>query len=199
MVEKAMQMKERIKFFRKQMRSVILVILAASVAGIVMICLSVSTPMSSFATLPQPSIDVSDLNNRTKWYKVNQVPYSISQPFNPDRIATRQSKNPHDRKAITVYVNKIGTEAMMSAKSMLFPTGAVIVKKKVDPQSVDSAALLYTVMIKNELAFNPKAGGWEFAVVSGNPPQLQSRGDLASCMECHLKQNRDDYVFRTYR
>jgi Cytochrome P460 len=206
MVEKAMQMKERIKFFRKQMRTVILVILAASVAGIVMICLSVSTPMSSFATLPQPSIDVSDLNNRTKWYKVNQVPYSISQQVNelcaapnPDRIATRQSKNPHDRKAITVYVNQIGTEAMMSAKSMLFPTGAVIVKKKIDPQSRSDAALLYTVMIKHQLDFNPNAGGWEFAVVSGNPPQLQSRGDLASCMECHLQRKQDDYVFRTYR
>lgn len=75
-----------------------------------------STPMSSFATLPQPSIDITDLNDRTKWYKVDRVPYSISQqvnelcaPLNRDRIATRQSKNPHDRKAITVYVNKIGT------------------------------------------------------------------------------------------
>jgi hypothetical protein len=88
---------------------------------------------------------------------------------------------------------------MVSAKSILFPTGAVIVKKKVDRRSVEGAALLYTVMIKNEIAFNPKAGGWEFAVVSGNPPQLKSRGDLASCMECHLQRKQDDYVFRTYR
>jgi hypothetical protein len=206
-VEKAMQIKERMnKFVRKQMRTFILVILAASIAGITTMYLSVSTPMSSFATLPQPSIDVSDLNNPKKWYKVNRVPYSISQQVNElcaapnrDRIATRQSKNPHDRKAITVYVNNIGTEAMMSAKSMLFPTGAVIVKKKIDPRSRDEAGLLYTVMIKQQLDFNPKAGGWEFAVVSGNPPQLQSRGDLASCMECHIQQKQADYVFRTYR
>jgi Cytochrome P460 len=191
---------------RQQMRSVILVVLATSIACIATIWIYVSTSTSSVATLPQPSIDVSDLNNSTKWYKVNQVPYSISQqvnelcaPFNPDRITTRQSKNPHDRTAITVYVNNIGTKAMISAKSILFPTGAVIIKKKVDPQSRSNAALLYTVMIKHQLDFNPKAGGWEFAVVSGNPPQLQSRGDLASCMECHIKQNRDDYVFRTYR
>lgn len=195
-----------IKLTRQQMRSVILFVLAASIACIATIWIYVSTSTSSVATLPQPSIDVSDLNNSTKWYKVNQVPYSISQqvnelcaPFNPDRITTRQSKNPHDLKAITVYVNKIGTEAMLSAKSMLFPTGAVIIKKKVDPRSRSDAALLYTVMIKHQLDFNPKAGGWEFAVVSGNPPQIQSRGDLASCMECHIKQNRDDYVFRTYR
>lgn len=197
-------MKEQIKFVRQKMRTVIPFVLAVSIAGMAMIWTYISTPVSSFATLPQPSIDVSDLNNRTKWYKVNQVPYSISQQVNelcaaPNRIATRQSKNPHDRKAITVYVNKIGTEAMMSAKSMLFPTGAVIVKKKIDRRSRDEAGLLYTVMIKQQLDFNPKVGGWEFAVVSGNPPQLQSRGDLASCMECHIQQKQADYVFRTYR
>jgi hypothetical protein len=191
---------------RQQMRSVILFVLAASIACIATIWTYVSISTSSVATLTQPSIDISDLNNRTKWYKVNQVPYSISQQVNElcaapnlDRIETRQSKNPHDRKAITVYVNNIGTKAMMSAKSMVFPTGAVIVKKKLDRQSVDGAALLYTVMIKNELAFNPQVGGWEFAVISGNPPQIQSRGDLASCMECHIKRKQDDYVFRTYR
>jgi Cytochrome P460 len=199
-------MKEHIKFVRHKMRKVIPFVLAVSIVGIATIWAYISTPMSSFATLPQPSIDVSDLNNPKKWYKVNQVPYSISQqvnelcaPLNPDRIATRQSKNPHDLKAITVYVNKIGTEAMISAKSMLFPTGAVIVKKKIDPRSRDEAGLLYTVMIKQQLDFNPNAGGWEFAVVSGNPPQLQSRGDLASCMECHMQRKQNDYVFRTYR
>ncbi|WP_310481000.1 hypothetical protein, partial [Chamaesiphon sp. VAR_48_metabat_403] len=149
-------MKEQIKFVRQKMRTVIPFVLAVSIAGMAMIWTYISTPVSSFATLPQPSIDVSDLNNRTKWYKVNQVPYSISQQVNelcaaPNRIATRQSKNPHDRKAITVYVNKIGTEAMMSAKSMLFPTGAVIVKKKIDRRSRDEAGLLYTVMIKQQL------------------------------------------------
>ncbi len=198
-----MQIKERMnKFVRKQMQTFILVVLTASIAGIATICLYISTPMSSFATLPQPSIDVSDLNNPKKWYKVNRVPYSISPQIDilcaaPNRIGTR--KSPHDRKAITVYVNQIGTAAMMSAKSMLFPTGTVIVKKKIDPRSRDEAGLLYTVMIKQQLDFNPNVGGWEFAVVSGNPPQLQSRGDLASCMECHIQRKQDDYVFRTYR
>ena len=185
------------------MRKVILFFIAASIACIATIWIYVSISTSSVATLPQPSIDISDLNNPAKWYKVNQIPYSISQQVNElcaaPTIRTRQKPSPHDRKAITVYVNKIGTNAMISAKSILFPVGAVIVKKKVDRQSVDGAALLYTVMIKNELAFNPKVGGWEFAVISGNPPQIQSRGDLASCMECHLQRKQDDYVFRTYR
>jgi Cytochrome P460 len=112
---------------------------------------------------------------------------------------TKTRQNPHNRSAITVYVNNIGIKAMMSPKSALFPTGSVIIKKKIDPQSLEDAVLLYTVMIKHNLAFNPKVGGWEFAVVSGNPPQIQSRGDLASCRECHIQQKQNDYVFRTYR
>jgi Cytochrome P460 len=204
MVEKAMLRKEQIKLIHQKKRKVILFVLTVSIVGIATIWIYLSTPMSSFATLPQPSIDISDLNDRTKWYKVNQTPYSISQQVNElcaPLVQARKSEkqSPHDRTAITVYVNNIGTEAMMSARSMLFPTGSVIVKKKIDLQSTKDAALLYTVMIKKELAFNPNAGGWEFAVVSGNPPQLQSRGDLASCMECHLQQKQNDYVFRTYR
>jgi hypothetical protein len=197
-----MQMKAHIKF-RHKMRKAISLFIAVAIASIATIWTDISIPLNSFATLPQPSIDVSDLNNAAKWYRVNQIPYSISPLVDrlcvAPAISTRPKPSPHDRQAITVYVNKIGIEAMISAKSMLFPTGAVIVKKKVDRRSVEGAALLYTVMIKHELAFNPQAGGWEFAVVSGNPPQIKSRGDLASCMECHLQRKQDDYVFRTYR
>jgi Cytochrome P460 len=195
-------MQENIKFIRQKMRRFILFILAASIVGLNTIWSYASTPMNSLATLPQPSIDVSDLSDRTKWYKVNQIPYLISSQVNVLCAApnpTGTSQNPHDRSAITVYVNNLGIKAMMSPKSILFPTGSVIVKKKVDPRSLDDAVLLYTVMIKNQLAFNPKAGGWEFATISGKPPQIQSRGDLASCMECHIQQKQNDYVFRTYR
>ncbi|CAN1213160.1 hypothetical protein TUMEXPCC7403_23345 [Tumidithrix helvetica PCC 7403] len=86
----------------------------------------------------------------------------------------------------------------MSAKSIPFPIGSVIVKKKVDPRSLEDVALLYTVMIKHQPSFNHKAGGWEFAVVSGDSQKTQARGALASCMGCHVPQQRNDYVFRTY-
>jgi Cytochrome P460 len=195
-------MQENTKFIRQKSRKFILFVLATSIACLATIWTYASTPMESLATLPLPSIDVSDLSNPTKWYKVNQIPYLISPQVNKLCAApnpTQTSKNPHDRSAITVYVNNVGIKAMISPKSIPFPTGAVIVKKKVKPQSLDDAALLYTVMIKNQLAFNPKAGGWEFATISGNPPQIRSRGDLASCMECHLQRQQHDYVFRTYR
>jgi Cytochrome P460 len=202
MVEKVMLGKEQhIKLIRHKTRKFILFFLAASIVGLVMIWTCLLTPMNSLATLPLRSIDVSDLSDRTKWYKVNQIPYVISPQVNILCAApnlTRTSQNPHDRAAITVYVNHLGIKAMVSPRSILFPTGSVIVKKKVDPRALDDV-LLYTVMIKNKLAFNPKAGGWEFATISGNPPQIQSRGDLASCMECHMQQQQNDYVFRTYR
>jgi hypothetical protein len=196
-------MLEGIKFIRQKTRKlIILLVLAASIASLVTIWTYAATPLNSLATLPLPSIEVSDLSDPIKWYKVNQIPYLISPQVNILCAApnpTQTSKNPHDQSAITVYVNKLGIKAMMSPKSILFPTGAVIVKKKVDPGSLDDAALLYTVMIKHQFTFNPKAGGWEFATISGNPPQIQSRGDLASCMECHIQQKQNDYVFRTYR
>jgi hypothetical protein len=194
-------MPENIKFIRQKMRRFILFILAVSIVGLATICAYASTPMTSLATLPLPSIDVSDLSDRTKWYKVNQTPYLVSSLVDLLCAIPRPeiSQNPHARSAITVYVNNLGIKAMISPKSIPFPTGSVIVKKKVNPRSLDDAALLYTVMIKHQLAFNPKAGGWEFATISGQPPQIQSRGDLASCMECHIQQKQHDYVFRTYR
>ncbi|WP_330484074.1 cytochrome P460 family protein [Tumidithrix elongata] len=151
--------------------------------------------------MTQPQIDVTNLSDRTKWYQVNPNPYSISPQVNQlcaDPTQLRPENDPHANKAITVFVNPIGRDAMMSPKSTPFPIGSIIVKKKVDPRSLEDVALLYTVMIKHQPSFNPKAGGWEFAVVSGDTQKTQVRGTLTNCMGCHLSQRQNDYVFRTY-
>jgi hypothetical protein len=207
-----MRIKEYLKFgfpsLRKKTQKVILFVGLMLITGIAAIWTFVSVPMSSLARLPRsprPAIDVSDLSNPAKWHQVNQTPFVISPQVNtlcaaPSSIAIqeRQRQNLHTDSAITVYVNEIGRVAMMSPKSIPFPEGSVIVKKKIDPRSLEDAALLYTVMTKNKLSFNPKAGGWEFAVVSGDGQQIEARGDLASCMECHIPKKQNDYVFRTY-
>jgi hypothetical protein len=163
-----------------------------------------SMPIAS-PTTAAPAIDITALADRTKWLQINASPYYISDQVNllcaaPIRVGVEEGRrqNPHAETAITVFTNKVGYDAMVSPKSKKFPVGSMIVKKKIEPKSHRDTALLHTVMIKREPGYNLKAGDWEFAVVSGDGKQVQSRGKLANCMGCHLPQRSKDYVFRTY-
>jgi hypothetical protein len=195
-----MQLRPRFTFSLSKIRKLILLLVLAIASSLLAIWTCAIKPQSSLAT-PQRPIDVTDLQNSAKWRLVNPLPYLVSPEVSalcsaPTQITKKV--NPHANTTISVFVNPIGEKAMLSPKSIPFPVGSVIVKKKVDPRSPQDTALLYTIMIKHKLAFNPKAGGWEFAVVSGDGQQVQARGALESCMECHLPQRQKDFVFRTY-
>lgn len=145
------------------------------------------------------------LDDRSGWLQVNAMPYYITSTLNvlcaaptPVRVDEERKRNPHASTAITVYVNQIGTEAMLSESAATFPVGSIIVKQKFDPNHEPDKPLLYTVMIKRESGYNPDAGDWEFAVIGGDGLEFQARGALANCIACHAPQKANDFVFRSY-
>lgn len=134
------------------------------------------------------------------WRKVNPVPIPISSRFDglcigptPAEVASLAA-DPHMHKSITVWVNKIGADAMTTGGR--FPAGSVIVKEKHVWRygGVDMS----TVMIKRPAGYNPKCGDWEFQTLDASGKVVTSHGRIESCMKCHRDQASLDYTFRTY-
>lgn len=158
--------------------------------------------ISDHAAEPKsPQVDV--IRNYRSWTQVNPQPVHISRqasaacarvlPMPP----TDNSLNPHEGRLITVYVNDIGTPAMMTQLNPRFPVGSVIVKEKFSPNDKDVPELM-TVMVKRERGFNPESGDWEYMVINGDGTKVQERGRLANCQACHIPRKEWDYVARDY-
>jgi hypothetical protein len=160
---------------------------------------------SQTATPNNLRFHAEELNDRSSWTQVNAEPYYISAAVDfLCRLPTagdyefERKKNPHAATYITVFVNKVGREAMFSKDVQRFPVGSVIVKKKVGKHFEDQKTLLYTVMKKREPGYNPVVGDWEFSVVSGDGTQLQASGKIESCQACHVRKSQTDFIFRPY-
>jgi hypothetical protein len=138
-----------------------------------------------------------------QWTRVNPVPAVFHSQIAIQCVAptAKQTKmeedNPHRDKFITVYVNEVGTHAMMQEKTPRFPQGAIIVKEKL-PSKDSSSPELLTVMIKREAGYNPKNGDWEYMSLDGVGKEVQARGRLESCQACHMLVKDNDYVSRNY-
>lgn len=168
----------------------------------------VSGSLSAATVEDEPKIDLAGLSSSDGWIRVNDRPYRISssvdglcRPVLPGDYENARKQNPHATAHVTVFVNRVGSEAM-NATNPRFPEGSMIVKQKyysVTAPVRPEDANLYTVMLKRETGYNPSLGDWEFAVVAGNGKHLESRGKISTCMGCHKDQAVSDYVYRTYR
>jgi len=146
-----------------------------------------------------------DVSNLAGWTQVNSEPYYISSKVDlrcvapkPGDYEAERKLNPHASTYITVFVNPAGTFAMFANWPQTFPKGSVIVKQKYDRNSQTGTPILSTVMVKREPGYNPEAGDWEFAVVSGDGKSVEARGKLGNCMSCHASRRNEDFVFRSY-
>jgi hypothetical protein len=148
---------------------------------------------------------VKEIAGYKGWTKANaepvlmapQVAILCARQMTPGGGHVYDKRNPHHEKFITVYVNEVGREAMLSQKKPKFPAGSVIVKEKLSARDSQSPELL-TVMIKQEKGFNPANGDWEYMVVDGTGTKIEGRGRLENCQACHLANQKTDYVFRSY-
>jgi Cytochrome P460 len=162
-----------------------------------------SSPGSQILQTSTVGDPIPEIAGYRGWSKVNDEPQLM-----PDRTATLcapvnalqldESKNPHHKKYLTVYVNGVGRSAMLEQLRPTFPEGSVIVKEKLENKTSQTPELM-TVMIKRGKGFNPRDGDWEYMVVDGNGTRVLDRGKLDACETCHtLVKFRTDYVFRTY-
>ena len=149
--------------------------------------------------------DAATLKDTTVWTQVNAKPYRLSvsvdalcrAPTAAD-YAPARAENPHAASYITVYVNKVGREAMFAKDVKQFPEGSVIVKQKIGNHTEGRKPLLYTIMRKREAGYNPTVGDWQFLVVGPNGTELQASGKLENCQGCHIRKTDSDHVFRPY-
>ena len=148
--------------------------------------------------------DAAKLKDRTSWIQVNAEPYRITPAVEAlcapatARLDPDRKSNPHSGSYITVYVNKVGREAMFAKQVQQFPEGSVIVKEKFSTRLEGRKPTLYTIMRKREAGYNPKVGDWEFSVVGPNGTQVQESGKLENCESCHKSQTDSDFIFRPY-
>jgi hypothetical protein len=168
------------------------------VAGIVLVALAVRRTEGA---KDEFRFDAAKLKDRTTWIQVNAEPYqmpaAVAALCAPVVLSAPAGQNPHVSAYITVYVNKVGREAMFAKQAQRFPEGSIIVKEKYSTPE-DRKPLLYTIMRKRGTGYNPKVGDWEFSIVGSNGTQVQASGKLENCQSCHLGKSEADFVFRPY-
>src|SRR5262245_18661741 len=87
--------------------------------GLVALAVALSSPQAKNAIGQEFRFDATKLKDKTIWTQVNERPYYISSyvdllcDIRPrEDFESVRKKNPHSSTYITVYVNKIGREAM---------------------------------------------------------------------------------------
>ncbi|HEX6044665.1 MAG TPA: cytochrome P460 family protein [Pyrinomonadaceae bacterium] len=143
--------------------------------------------------------DLATLAKYRQWTLVNPTP-QLMEPLSAQSCAIipgRQEPSPHLHKYISVFVNSVGREAMMTKQQPKFPVGSMVVKEKFDKPDSTSPELL-TAMIKREAGYYPEGGDWEYLVLDGAASKIVERGKLTRCSGCHVPYKYSDFITRTY-
>jgi hypothetical protein len=125
----------------------------------------------------------------------------LASPPRRESAATPKPKSPdsHDETISfgVIYVNELARRALLEEKQPKFPPGSIIVREKLG-QERDAAPQVVVAMAKRERGFNPKANDWEFLVLDGGASVIQRREKTGDCRDCHAKEKKADFVFRSY-
>lgn len=154
------------------------------------------------ATKSSPNVDDSDLATLAKyrrWTLVNPTP-QLMQPLSAISCAIipgRNDQSPHLNKYVSVFVNPVGREAMMTRLSPKYPVGTMIVKEKLGSSDSTKPEML-TAMIKRRPGYNPESGDWEYLVLDGAALMIIEQGKLTRCSGCHQPYKSSDFITRNY-
>lgn len=174
---------------RKIVRALLFVPVVASVA-----CIT-----ASYSSPNVPESDLAILAKYRQWTLVNPKP-QLMEPLpaiSCVAIPGRQEPSPHLHKYISVFVNPVGREEMMTRQRPKFPVGSVIVKEKLGSADSTTPEVL-TAMIKRGPGYNPEGGDWEYLVLDGAASKIIEQGKLTRCSGCHRPYQHSDFVTRFY-
>ena len=159
--------------------------------------LGCAVPSQSSPSVPER--DLASLSNYRQWTLVNPTP-QLMEPLPAISCAIipgRQEPSPHLHKYVSVFVNPVAREEMMTKQSPKFPIGSMIVKEKLGSSDSTKPEVL-TAMIKRAPGYNPESGDWEYLVLDGAASKIVERGKLTRCSGCHSSYEHSDFVTRTY-
>lgn len=155
----------------------------------------------AFAMETSDSELVRDATNFRELFRITDEPHEMDDSIN--RACRPFGFNPtliHDGYGesafCNVYVNEKGKRALISGLDR-YPEGSMIVKSKLRSKD-DSKPELYTVMQKMGTTFDTKNGNWEYSVIDGHTRRILARGRIDSCISCHARYAKTDYVTRVY-
>jgi hypothetical protein len=144
--------------------------------------------------------DLETLAKYRKWTLVNPTPQLMEPlPANSCTIMVgREDPSPHVQKYVSVFVNPVGREQMMTKHNPKFPAGSMIVKEKHGSLDTTATPEVLTVMIKRDAGYDPENGDWEYLVLTGGATKIVEQGKLTRCSGCHKWYKHNDFVTRTY-
>lgn len=146
-----------------------------------------------------PESDLTSLAKYRKWTLVNPTPQLMAPlpSISCVMILGREKPSPHLHKYVSVFVNPVGREEMMTKRAPKFPVGSMIVKEKFGSADSTTPEVL-TAMIKRRPGYNPEGGDWEYLVLDGAASKIVEQGKLTRCSGCHSPYENTDFVTRTY-
>ncbi|MGV3757550.1 MAG: cytochrome P460 family protein [Verrucomicrobiota bacterium] len=149
--------------------------------------------------MPDQFLALEVMGRDTRLTRITATPLRIDPPYaalcGVPNITVEQS--PHDFAHIHVYMNVPGINALKASMTN-YPVGTIVLKeKKSDPKNV--VPQLFTGMIKREKGYNPEAGDWEFFAANGKGNLIVARGKINSCMDCHSKHQKTDYLTESWK
>jgi hypothetical protein len=123
-----------------------------------------------------------------------ELAVKCTRPSVAERAADEQRVGPHSDTLINIYVNELAKRAIKE-KAGSFPSGAVIVKEKLEYDVFSDPAVAVGGMIKRAPGYDPANGDWEYfyAAKSGG----FATGRLDNCIGCHSQASARDHVFLT--
>lgn len=179
-----------------------------SLAGTFVVVISLAVVAAGFfrpsATLKpagsQTDNALSQFAAYRQWTLVNPTP--VMMDLRTSMLCGRptlpaDNPNPHSTKYISVYVNQLGRESLMTHLKPEFPQGSIIVKEKLNGPHAKDPELL-TAMVKREKGYNPESGDWEYFVLDGSASTIKAQGKIEKCQICHVDSKGTDYVDRSY-
>jgi Cytochrome P460 len=103
---------------------------------------------------------------------------------------------PHGEHWIHVFISPNGVDVMKSGKGV-YPEGTIILKEKFKDEAGEKTEF-FTGMRKSERGYNPESGDWEYFTLDARGDTVTARGKIESCMDCHAKFRKTDFVARVY-
>jgi hypothetical protein len=146
----------------------------------------------------------------TNWPQLTEQPVNIPLAVMLDCRAPQPSPyikyGPHYgdqfQYSVRYYVNPTSDAAVRKPGTTL-PVGTAIIKEKLTSGKEKDKGKLTAIaaMVKREPGYAKEQGDWEYIyaeVPETGKPMTVTRGQIATCVECHTKSWQTDYLYRSY-
>jgi hypothetical protein len=183
-------------------RKILLILLASGATG----CNKDNPTPAKTSSPPAETFPIDYAN----WPQLTEQPVNIPLAVMMDCRAPQPSPEftygphygDHFQYSVRYFVNPTSESAVRKAGTAL-PIGTTIVKEKLTSDKAKEKGKLTAIaaMVKREPGYAKEQGDWEYMyaeIPAAEKSMKVTKGQIATCVECHTKSWQSDYLFRTY-